>query len=86
MWYANFLCLRPRVILVEDRGSLVGLLTVKDCLMFTLMQQRREYRGTWFDEESVHGLEDSFDNIWLWTMGVVDSLSVVHWMKRIMRR
>ena len=54
--------LRPRVILVEDQGVLVGLVTVKDVLRFTLMEHSRTH-SPWTEAE----FEGIIEEVWTWT-------------------
>lgn len=73
------------MILVEDHGSLVGLLTVKDCLRYTVKQQHAQQAGgVWLDEESVHGLEAILDRVWIWASDIFDRTRL--WMSRVIRR
>lgn len=53
---------RPRVILVEDQGVLVGLVTVKDVLRFTLMEHSRTH-SPWAGAE----FEGIIEEVWTWT-------------------
>lgn len=64
----------PRVILVEDHGTLVGLVTVKDVLKFTHLHERHERRGTWWNDERIQGheVEGILDDIWIWAGSVLD--------------
>lgn len=63
--------LRPRVILIERYGQLVGLITVKDCLKYTLAHEAKE-------KEDADGfgagdeLEQTLDELkaWFQEMGV----------------
>lgn len=52
----------PRVILVEERGSLVGLITVKDVLKFIAME-RGASSPSWNHQAEVG---DMFDEAWSW--------------------
>ena len=64
----------PRVILVEDHGTLVGLLTVKDVLRFTHFHERHDRRGTWWNDGRIQGHEVGgiLDDIWIWAGSVLD--------------
>jgi len=64
----------PRVILVEDHGTLVGLLTVKDVLRFTHLHERKEGRGAWWNDRRIQGHEVGgiLDDIWIWAGAVLD--------------
>ena len=69
---------RPRVILVEDHGALVGLVTVKDVLRFTATEK--------LDSESWNergGLDGILEEIWTWADGVLQH--VVWWSRSIIR-
>ncbi|KAF8520392.1 Cl-channel protein [Hysterangium stoloniferum] len=52
----------PRVILVEERGSLVGLITVKDVLKFIAME-RGASSPSWNHQG---GVGDMFEEAWSW--------------------
>ncbi|KAH9920115.1 chloride channel [Fomitopsis serialis] len=52
----------PRVILVEDRGELIGLVTVKDVLRFTLTEHSRT-QSPWSEAE----FEGIIEEAWAWT-------------------
>lgn len=69
----------PRVILIEDRGSLVGLVTVKDLLEFTLTAQDKE-RSPWSERE----FEGVIEEIWTWMKDRTQLL--LSWCRRILRR
>jgi len=64
----------PRVILVEDHGTLVGLLTVKDVLRFTHLHERHERRGAWWNSGRIQGHEVGgiLDDMWIWAGSVLD--------------
>ena len=66
----------PRVILVEDRGALVGLLTVKDVLKFTHLHGRHERRGGWWNDGRFQGheVEGILDDMWVWAGSVFDQV------------
>ncbi|KAI0728276.1 Cl-channel protein [Fomitopsis betulina] len=53
--------LGPRVILVEDQGVLVGLVTVKDVLRFTLMEHSLNH-SSWTGAE----FEGIIEEVWTW--------------------
>lgn len=63
----------PRVILVEDHGTLVGLLTVKDVLRFTHLHERHERRGAWWNHGRIQGheVEGILDDVWIWASSVL---------------
>ncbi|KAJ3933640.1 MAG: Cl-channel protein [Lentinula lateritia] len=61
----------PRVILVEDHGSLVGLVTVKDVLRFIAMEKPGYHHPSW-DERG--GLDGLLEELWSVIRGVVDRL------------
>ncbi|KZT71767.1 hypothetical protein DAEQUDRAFT_723852 [Daedalea quercina L-15889] len=52
----------PRVILVEDRGVLVGLITVKDVLRFTLTEHSKTC-SPWSEAE----FDGIIEEVWNWT-------------------
>ncbi|KAH9839164.1 Cl-channel protein [Rhodofomes roseus] len=52
----------PRVILVEDRGELLGLVTVKDVLLFTLAEHSQT-KSPWGEAE----FEGILEEVWTWT-------------------
>ncbi|KAJ3555645.1 hypothetical protein NM688_g2466 [Phlebia brevispora] len=66
----------PRVILVEDHGALVGLVTVKDVLRYTLTEAG-EVRSPW-DE---HQFEGVIEDTWTW-IGTRAS-AVSSWCRRL---
>ena len=49
-------------MLVEDQGVLVGLVTVKDVLRFTLMEHNRTH-SSWTEAE----FEGIIEEVWAWT-------------------
>lgn len=55
---------RPRVILVEDQGKLVGLVTVKDVLRFIATEKPQ--RGPSWDERG--GLNNLLEEVWNWAV------------------
>lgn len=71
---------RPRVILVEDHGILVGLVTVKDVLKFTAIE-KPDGDASW--DELRGGLEGLLEEVYTWTMMVVERL--VSWYRRLFR-
>jgi chloride channel 3/4/5 len=58
---------RPRVILVEDHGALVGLVTVKDVLRFTAIG-KPDKEPSW-DERG--GLDGMLEEVWTWAVRVL---------------
>ncbi|EPQ57090.1 Cl-channel protein [Gloeophyllum trabeum ATCC 11539] len=71
--------LGPRVILVEDRGSLVGLLTVKDVLRFTMTEKQDS--DSWDDRG---GIDAVFEEVWAWAVQAEEA--IVSWCQRLIRR
>jgi len=71
--------LGPRVILVEDRGTLVGLVTVKDVLRFTMTEKQES--ESWDDRG---GFDAVLEEVWTWVIQVEGA--VVSWYRRIFRR
>ena len=69
----------PRVILVEHRGSLIGLVTVKDVLRF-MMTEYQEDAGV----QSHFALDDSLEEAWTYSSSVFDKFSA--FFQRILRR
>ncbi|KAI0744009.1 Cl-channel protein [Daedaleopsis nitida] len=69
----------PRVILVENHGELVGLVTVKDVLRFTT-SEHQEPQSPW-SEQRFDGIVDEAR---VWTSSVADD--VVSWGRRVLRR
>ncbi|KAI0930011.1 hypothetical protein AcV5_006822 [Taiwanofungus camphoratus] len=69
----------PRVILVEDHGALVGLVTVKDVLRFTLTEQDN-IRSPWNEQEFGGIIEE----VWAWTSDRVNTFT--SWCRRLVRR
>jgi hypothetical protein len=53
----------PRVVLVQDQGTLVGLVTVKDVLRFNAMEGSG--RNSSGDERG--GLDGVLEEVWTWT-------------------
>ncbi|KAF5355445.1 hypothetical protein D9758_006397 [Tetrapyrgos nigripes] len=60
----------PRVVLVEDHGALVGLVTVKDVLRFTATA-KFDHEPSW-DERG--GLDGLLEEIWTWTNYIVQRI------------
>ncbi|KAJ3825344.1 Cl-channel protein [Lentinula raphanica] len=58
----------PRVILVEDFGCLVGLVTVKDVLRFIAMEKPGYHHPSW-DERG--GLDGLLEELWTTVKGVI---------------
>ena len=71
---------RPRIILVESHGALVGLLTVKDVLRFTMLEQHHVQYSPWSGED-FDGLVDEARTL---TSNLADD--VLSWGRRILRR
>lgn len=69
----------PRVILVEARGALVGLVTVKDVLRFIATTPAHEL--SWNDRGGLDGL---FEVIWICSSGFIGRL--LSWSGKIRRR
>ncbi|KAG2747073.1 hypothetical protein P692DRAFT_20780971 [Suillus brevipes Sb2] len=69
----------PRVILVEEHGSLKGLVTVKDVLRFNAVE-----RPTGDLHWDAGELEAVLDVMWTWAVGVGDTC--VEWYRRLIRR
>jgi len=65
----------PRVILVEDHGVLVGLVTVKDVLRFTALEKPDE--PSWHERGGLHGM---LEEAWVWATNVMHNL--VLWLIR----
>ena len=78
LWLLNSLRRRPRVILVEDRGALAGLVTVKDVLRFTHTEHASAY-SSWNERR----FDDAVEEAWSWTADRTDS--VKEWFKRLRR-
>jgi chloride channel 3/4/5 len=70
----------PRVILVEDRGMLCGLVTVKDVLRY-IATEKPGHRPSW-DERG--GLDGLLEELWNWGSDLRDRLLV--WGYRLLRR
>lgn len=67
---------RPRVILVEDHGVLVGLVTVKDVLRFRAMEKPESY-PSWDERGDLDGI---LEQIWTTTTSLWST--VVRWSRR----
>lgn len=72
--------LRPRVILVEDHGTLVGLITVKDVLRFIALE-KPDREPSW-DERG--GLDGLLEEVWTWATNIM--YHVVSWSRSLVRR
>ncbi|KAF8554241.1 hypothetical protein OG21DRAFT_1462931 [Imleria badia] len=70
----------PRVILVEELGSLRGLVTVKDLLRFNLTENTESDEQHWDNGE----FEAALEVTWNWAVGVVNDF--VEWCRGIIRR
>ncbi|KAH0828174.1 chloride channel [Lanmaoa asiatica] len=70
----------PRVILVEELGSLRGLVTVKDVLRFNLTEKSESDQQHWDNGE----FEAALEVTWNWAIGTVDDF--VEWCRGIARR
>jgi chloride channel 3/4/5 len=71
---------RPRVILVEEHGSLVGLITVKDVLKF-IATERGTPTPSWNDRRGLDGL---LEEVWIWISHLVER--GVDWSRNLLRR
>ncbi|KAA1471841.1 voltage-gated chloride channel [Dentipellis sp. KUC8613] len=71
----------PRVILVEDLGSLVGLVTVKDVLQLTPGERLNSPTAVWRDPRR---RDRSWDEVSTWLTHLQESLS--SWYHRVSRR
>ena len=69
----------PRVILVEDHGTLAGLVTVKDVLRYTLTETG-DVRSPW-DEHQFDGV---IEEAWTWI--TTRSNAAVYWCRGLLRR
>ncbi|KAG1861551.1 chloride channel [Suillus subalutaceus] len=69
----------PRVILVEEQGSLKGLVTVKDVLRFNVAEQ--PIGDLHWDAGE---LEAILDVMWTWAVGIGETSMV--WYRRLIRR
>ncbi|EAU91049.2 voltage-gated chloride channel [Coprinopsis cinerea okayama7 len=70
----------PRVILVEDKGMLCGLVTVKDVLRY-IATEKPGHRPSW-DERG--GLDGLLEELWNWGSDLRDQM--LKWGWRIIRR
>ncbi|KAF8588706.1 Cl-channel protein [Ramaria rubella] len=71
--------LGPRVILVEEHGSLVGLITVKDVLKFIACE-----RGTSTSPWNDGGLEGILEEAWMWMSQFVER--GIDWSRSLLQR
>jgi len=71
----------PRVILVEDHGSLVGLVTVKDVLRFIAMEKPGYHELSWEQRGGLDGLLEEF-----WSVGRGVSSRVADEISKLRRR
>lgn len=69
----------PRVILVENHGALVGLVTVKDVLRFT-MAEHHEPQSPWSEQR----FDGALDEARMWTSSLADD--VWSWCRRVFGR
>ena len=69
----------PRVILVENHGALVGLVTVKDVLRFT-MAEHHEPQSPWSDQR----FDGLVDEARMLTSSFADDIR--SWFRRMLRR
>ncbi|KAG2355500.1 chloride channel [Suillus spraguei] len=69
----------PRVILVEEHGSLKGLVTVKDVLRFNVAEQ--PIGDLHWDAGE---LEATLDYMWTWAAGITETS--MEWYRRLIRR
>ncbi|KAF8871252.1 voltage-gated chloride channel [Gymnopilus junonius] len=70
----------PRTILVENHGTLSGLVTVKDVLKF-IATEKPDYRPSW-DERG--GLDGLLEEVWTWASTIISR--TVLWSRRVLRR
>lgn len=77
--------LGPRVVLVEHRGRLTGLVTIKDCLAYQAkVENRDEGRGRGVEEYlSGAGVEEGQERLWEWIVWCVQWVS---WKIRVRGR
>lgn len=68
------------MILVEDHGVLVGLVTVKDVLRF-IATEKPDHGPSW-DERG--GLDGLLEEAWTWASETV--YRMVSWSRRLLRR
>ena len=69
------------MILVEDHGTLAGLVTVKDVLKFTAME-KPDSDASW--DELRGGLDGLLEEAYTWTMRAVDTIASQ--FRRLVRR
>jgi chloride channel 3/4/5 len=69
----------PRVILVEDHGALIGLVTVKDVLRFIATLPSHE--PSWDDRGGLDGL---LEELWKWVADVI--YRIMSWSRKLVRR
>lgn len=67
------------MILVEEHGSLKGLVTVKDVLRFNAVEQ--PIGDLHWDAGE---LEAILDFLWIWAVGIVETS--MEWYRRLIRR
>ena len=68
----------PRVILIEHRGRLCGLVTIKDCLAYQAKAENRDLgtRGRGVEEYLVGGgVEEGQEKLWAWIVWCVQWVS-----------
>ena len=68
----------PRVILIEHRGRLCGLVTIKDCLAYQAKAENRDLgtRGRGVEEYLVgSGVEEGQEKLWAWIVWCVQWVS-----------
>ncbi|KAF8893437.1 Cl-channel protein [Infundibulicybe gibba] len=70
----------PRVILVENHGSLVGLVTVKDVLRF-IATKKLDQGLSWDDRGGLDGL---LEEVWTWSAELL--FKIVDWSRRVVQR
>jgi len=70
----------PRVILVEEHGSLMGLITVKDVLKF-IATERGTHTPSWNDRRGLDGL---LEEVWMWISQAVER--GIDWSRNLLRR
>lgn len=69
---------RPRIILVEQFGTLVGLLTVKDILRFAALQEHAATPEPAVDTSGA--LQDVLEEVWSWSSERFEA--VLDWLQR----
>jgi chloride channel 3/4/5 len=76
---------RPRVILVEQFGTLRGLLTVKDVLRFTTsLESSHDAHDTETWDDYRGSLRDILEGTWVWTSAIIEQFS--SFVRRMMGR